>query len=177
MTPLTPTDILIPLAGRTDWIEGWTGPATSAREPSARLGPFASAYDDETIEDGSWLEHVGGAERELRSAESLLLDPRRREVQHLLCDRLQLPDWMRSTRWCAALVWAESNGWSVEAVARRRPNLYIGNDYLAAEGGTVPPEFGVTDAEALARRVALATDAGLLLPTPTGPLLWPTELR
>lgn len=74
-------------------IDGWTGPVEW-------LDTFRTS-------EGVWRVSAYGSGGMANGADSarIHLDVRRREVQHLICDRMGLPAWQRESGWCAAMVW------------------------------------------------------------------------
>ena len=72
---------------------GWTGPVEW-------LDTFRTS-------GGVWRVSAYGSGGMANGADSarIHLDVRRREVQHLICDRMNLPAWQRESEWCAAMVW------------------------------------------------------------------------
>lgn len=76
----------VPLLGWTgpvEWLDTFRNPESVWRVSAYGAGGMANGTDPARVR----------------------LDTRRREVQHLLCDRLALPEWVCGSEWCAALVW------------------------------------------------------------------------
>lgn len=84
----------------------WLGPVSARSYGGGHLfldgvlSPMISRIDGERVVVSNINANVWSV-----SVDKIRLDARRREVQNLICDRINLPAWQGRSEWCAAMVW------------------------------------------------------------------------